>query len=60
MEAFWTSSSQNQSAIARGSILRNLVAPPQTVQSDAKEIAAEVVRGLRDSGFELQGKSPMD
>jgi hypothetical protein len=31
-----------------------------SVQSDAKEIAAEVVRGLRDSGFELQGKSPMD
>jgi integrase len=50
-------------AVARGrqgEILRNLAAPPQTVQSDAKEIAAEVVRGLRDSGFELQGKSPMD
>jgi integrase len=44
----------------QGEILRNLAAPPQTVQSDAKEIAAEVVRGLRDSGFELQGKSPID
>jgi integrase len=44
----------------QGEILRNLAAPPQTVQSDAKEIAAEVVRGLRDSGFQLQGKSPMD
>jgi integrase len=50
-------------AVARdrqGEILRNLAAPPQTVQSDAKEIAAEVLRGLRDSGFELQGKGPMD
>ncbi len=44
----------------QGEILRCLATPQQAVQSDAKEIAAEVLRGLRDSGFELQGKSPMD
>jgi integrase len=41
-------------------ILRGLATPQQAVQSDAKDIAAEVVRGLRDSGFELWGKSPTD
>jgi integrase len=43
-------------AVARdrqGEILRNLATHPQIVQSDAKEIAAEVVRGLRDSGFDF-------
>jgi integrase len=41
-------------------ILRGLATPQQVVHSGAKEIAAEVVKGLRDSGFELQGKSPME
>ncbi|MCU1249188.1 MAG: site-specific integrase [Edaphobacter sp.] len=41
-------------------ILRCLATPQQPAQSDSKEIAAEVLRGLRDSGFELQGKSRMD
>lgn len=43
----------------QGEILRGLVATPQPAQSDAKEIAAEVVRGLRDSGLELHGKIPI-
>ena len=40
----------------QGEILRNLAAPPQTVQSHVREIAVEVVRELR----ELQSKRPMD